>query len=58
MILIPVIINAAGIQHPAAPIPPHALAVQCDGLVYRVAETPEEAALICPPPQAGGGEAE
>ena len=52
MIEIPVTV-IDGVQHPAEPIPAHALASLCDGSVYRVAETPEEAALICPPPSPG-----
>lgn len=49
MIEIPVI-TEGGVQAPVTPIPPHALAVLCDGTVYRVAETAAEAAALLPPP--------
>ena len=47
MIVIPVI-TVDGVQVPASPIPTSARAVLCDGQVYCVAETDEEAAALLP----------
>jgi len=44
------IVAIDGVTYPSAPIPPDALAVVCDGAVYRVAETPEDVAALMPPP--------
>lgn len=37
-----------GVTCPTRPVPPDALAVVCDGQVYRVAETPEDVAELTP----------
>lgn len=50
MIEIPVVTNGEGGQSPAEPIPGNAFAVLCDGLIYHVAETPDEAATLFPQP--------
>ncbi|MBP2311894.1 hypothetical protein [Azospirillum soli] len=48
------VVTVGGIQHPAEPIPSTALAVVCDGAFYQCAETPDEAAMLCPPPSPAG----
>jgi len=49
MITIPAIL-LDGVLVPSSPIPPEALGTRCDGKVYKVAMTAEEAEALNPPP--------